>query len=115
MAGFVLDIYIEWIVRFVLRFAREFGAERWPIHQAKVTGAFCPKVGYGCEKAEINYTYSIDGETHLGSNVKPFIVSNSARKYAEQFPKGKRITVRVKPSNPSFSVLVDSENAVEIF
>jgi|SRR5881392_3197340 hypothetical protein len=110
MAGFVLDIYIEWIIRVSFRFAREIGTGRWPVYHARVTGAFCPKVGYGCEKAEVNYTYCIDGKIYVGTNVKPFVFSNSANIYAAQFPKGKQISVRVKPNNPSFSLLLDSEN-----
>src|SRR5947209_4644354 len=113
MAGLVIDIFVEWIFRVVIRFFRELGTGNWSVCTAKVTGAFCPKVDYGCDKAEVNYTYRIDGRTYVGTNVKPFVRLNSAKKYAAQFPQGKEISVRVDPSNSSFSLLLDSENDVQ--
>ena len=115
MGGFVIDIFAEWIFRVVVRLLREFGTGSWSVSQAQVTGAFCPEVRYGCEKAEVNYTYSLGEKTYKGTNVKPFVKSNSASKYAAQFPKRRKISVRVKPSDPSFSVLLDSENNVRRF
>ena len=113
MPGFVIDIYVEWIFRVVLRFIREFGTGGWPVCQAKITGAFCPKIGYGCARAVVNYAYSVDGKRYMGTNVKPFVILNTAEIYAAQFPKGKTVSLRVKPSNPDFSVLLDSENDVK--
>jgi hypothetical protein len=76
-------------------------------------GAFCPKIGYGCARAVVNYAYSVDGRTYMGTNVKPFVILNTAEIYAAQFPKGKTVSLRIKPSNPDFSVLLDSENDVK--
>jgi hypothetical protein len=113
MAGLVIDIYVEWIFRVVARLIQEIRTAAWSISPAKVTGAFARRVGYGCDKAEVNYTYRIDGKTYMGRNVKPFIFLNSANSYAEQFPKSKEISVRVNPRDPSSSRLLDSDNEVQ--
>lgn len=113
MAGFVIDIFAEWIFRVVVRCFREFGTGDWTACQAKVTEAFCRKVGYGCDKAEVNYTYRLDDKTYAGTNVKPFVFLNSAERYAAEFPKGQKVSVRVNPSNPSVSLLLDSDNDIQ--
>jgi hypothetical protein len=88
-----------------------FGSSKWPVYQAKVIRSFCPKVGYGCQKAEILYTYTVEGKKYKGKNVKPFI-GNSAQYYAAQFESGREIVLRVKPGNPSYSVVRDGDNNI---
>ena len=113
MAGFVIDIVVEWIFRVTVRFFRELGTGDWSICQAKVTGAHYRKAGFGCDKAEVNYTYRIDGKTFAGTNVKPFVSSRSAEKYAAEFPRGQEISIRVNPRNPSVSLLRDCDNDIQ--
>lgn len=110
MGGLVLDIIVEWVFRIAMRSLRSLSAIGWPIHEAKVTGTFVREADYGCDKAEIKYTFVVEGTPYAGTNVKPFVNSRSARSYAAQFERGRKIVARVKLDNPTLSILRDREN-----
>ena len=49
------------------------GSGTWPVAKATVTRSACPKAMFGCDLAEVYYTYRVDGELYTGINEKPFI------------------------------------------
>jgi hypothetical protein len=105
MGGLVIDIYIEYIFREIAFLARILRSYSWPVIKATVTGSReCG--GYGCDVAEVYYTYRFDGEHYAGVYKKPFILANAAGYYARNsVPKGAELVVRLKPGAPSISVV----------
>jgi len=78
-----------------------------------VTSSTCPKAMYGCDVAEVYYTYRVDGELYTGVNEKPFIYHHSGQNYVSNFAPGREFTVRVKPGYPLVSIVreVDQNNS----
>jgi len=98
MGGLVIDIYVEFLYRFVVGLLKRRGSNNWPEEKAEVTSSDCPRAGYGCDVAE-------NGELYTGIHEKGFIFHSSGRNYASEFPPGREITIRVKPGNPSVTIM----------
>jgi|ERR1700691_2755514 hypothetical protein len=103
--GFVLDIYVEYLVRVLIRLFRGWGAASWPVIHAKVTSTNFRAGGIGCAVADITYNYRFDGELYTGSDANPFILDRSAKDYLENYGRGTELPVRVKPGTPDLAVL----------
>jgi hypothetical protein len=109
MGGLLIDIYIEYLYRVVTRTIKRLGSTTWPITKATVTSSSCPRAGYGCDVAEVYYSYRVDGELYTGVNEKPFIIRNSGENYVSRFARGTEFTVRVKPQNAAVSLVRDGD------
>ena len=107
MLGLYIDILIEYLFRIVVRFVRKQRSSSWPLNQATVMHAVCPKPGLGCRVVQVGYTYRVDGESYAGTSSKPFLFDVSAEDYVKRHPAGTEIRVRVKPEEPARSVMVD--------
>jgi Protein of unknown function (DUF3592) len=105
MGGLVLDIYVEFIVRVIVRLFRARGSRSWPVVKAEVTGTSCNPGGFGCAVANITYEYRVNGELYTGADANPFVSTSSAKDYLEDYPTGSELLVRVKPGRPDFSVV----------
>ena len=81
MGGLFLDIYIEFIVRVIVRFFRARGSKSWPVVRGKVTATHLKRSGLGCAVAEFAYKYTVEGESYTGSSATPFIWTSSAEEY----------------------------------
>ena len=106
MGGLFIDLFIEYLIRVTLRGMNLLRSHRWPITKGTVLGAKSsgfPAVG--CPVATVDYEYAVDGVKYADSYNKPFISSGSAAAYADLFIKGADIKVRLKPGDPSVSVL----------
>ncbi len=102
MGGLVLDIYVEFIVRAIIRLFRAWGAASWPVIKAKVTSTNYRAGGIGCTVA---FKYRWDGELYTGSDAHPSISNTSAKDYLENYGTGTELPVRVKPDSPDVAVL----------
>jgi hypothetical protein len=109
MGGLFLDIYVEFIVRVIIRLFKAWGAKSWPVVQAKVKSTHCRPGGFGCAVADIAYTYRVDGELYMGSDANPFVWTSSAKDYLENYPRDTELPVRVKPGSPDFAVLLQKD------
>jgi hypothetical protein len=105
MGGLVLDIIVEYLIRVIGRAIKRYRSRAWPTVTATVVSSACPLSGYGCQVAEVVYSYRIKGERYLGTNKKPFISSDSGADYVRRFVRGTEFTVRVKPEDPEVSVV----------
>jgi hypothetical protein len=103
MGGLVIDIFIEYFYRAITRMIRRRGSGAWLVSKATVTSSSCPRAGYGCNVAEVFYTYRVDGELYTGVNEKPFIVHNSGENYVSRFAPGTEFTVRVSAKDAAIS------------
>ena len=72
MGGLVIDIYIEYLYRVLWRAVKRYGSRAWPLAKATVTTCSYPRAGFGCDVAEVYYTYRVDGELFTGIDEKPF-------------------------------------------
>jgi len=111
-----LDIWIEWLIRVLVRCYREVRARGWERREAIVASALAAR-GHtpGSEVAEIHYWYKVADERVSDCNRKPFLSSGSMHVYLSQFSAKKTIWVRVSPSDTSCSVLVDGDNSIRHF
>ncbi len=100
MGGLVLDIYVEYIVRVIIRLFKTWGAKSWPIIQAKVTSTNCRPGGFGCAVADITYTYRLDGELYMGSDANPFVWTSSAKDYLENYGRGTEVACARETGKP---------------
>jgi hypothetical protein len=109
MGGWFVDTFVEYLFRVTIRMLKRRGSTAWPAAKATVTSSACPKAGYGCDVAEVYYTYRIDGELYTGINEKPFVIRNSGENYVSRFAPGTEFTVRVKAKDAAVSLVRDGD------
>jgi hypothetical protein len=104
MAGFVLDIIVEYLIRVTGRAIKKGLSRDWPTTKATVVSATYDKTS-SCDLVQVVYAYRFNGERYPGRNKKPFLFSGNAEIYVRDFPPGKEFTVRVKPNKPEVSIV----------
>jgi hypothetical protein len=107
MIGWYLDIIVGYLLRTLVRFIKMRQSEGWPVEKGTISSAICPQASYGGPVAEVAYTYIHKGEYYSGLHTKAFILKGSAEDYVGQIPIGAEIPVRVKPTHPEASVVVE--------
>jgi hypothetical protein len=108
MAGFVIDIFVAFIVRWTIIFWRDATSSNWPTVPGTVVRCHLEKPGIGCMYVALQYKYKFNFERHDGALNKPYCyATNYAEAYARHHPSGSELKVRVSPKNPtrSFPVL----------
>jgi hypothetical protein len=108
MAGFVIDIFVAFIVRWTIIFWRDAASSSWPTVPGTVVRSHLEKPGIGCMYVAIQYKYKFNFERHGGALNKPYCyATNYAEAYARHHPGGSELKVRVSPKNParSFPIL----------
>lgn len=109
LAGWFVDIVVEYFFRTIMRMIRRRGSRSWPIAKATVTSSAFEHASYGCDVAEVCYAYRVEGELYTGMNEKPFFTDHWGKDYIRYFPPDKEFTVRVKPGDPSVSVVREDD------
>ena len=113
MGGWFVDIFVGYVITFCRIIARSLRARRrkdWCESRATVVGASCQTQSYMPRPvAEIVYTYRFDGGFYGGVDRKPFFLESSAKAYADQFPRGNTLTIRVKTGDPEISFVRDED------
>lgn len=105
MGGLVLDILVVFLIRTLANGFRHLRSAKWPTIKAKVFAACAEgSGGFGCAIAIVSYDYRVEGENYSGSYEEPCMSRSSAEDVARCYPKGKEITVRYHPHDPSRSV-----------
>lgn len=104
LAGDVLFILLEYLFRLTAFAIRRRISQTWPLTQATVTGVPVPKSGYN-HVVELDYQYKVEGKRFAGKSKIPFVFRINAEICAKQFVTGKELTIRVKPGDPSVSVV----------
>lgn len=106
MGGLVLDVWVEYLVRVVMRLVQVLRSSSWPTVSGKVNAAvYHQQSGLGCNSVEIFYEYHLDGRVYTGSYKNPFIFPVLAERYVARFPNGTELVLRAKPGKPSISVM----------
>jgi len=107
MAGLVIDIYIGFIVRWVIILWRGANSRRWPIVYGSVVRCHFEKQGYGGDYAVLQYKYKVDSERFNGVLKRPYIYPNYADAFVRHHPADMELKIRVNPQllGQSFPVL----------
>lgn len=108
LAGWFIDIVVEYLFRTIMRMVKRRGSRSWPIAKATVTSSAFQHSN-ACDVAEVYYAYRIEGELYTGTNKKPFMSDHWAKDYVDYFPPDKEFTVRVKPGDPSVSIVREDD------
>jgi hypothetical protein len=104
MGGWFVDIFVEWFVRMIVNDIKLVRSRYWTTVKGVITYSNCLRAGYGCHVTDVNYDYSVGGETHSGAHEEPFMSFSNGEEYAGKFPIGSVYPVRVSPRDPSDSV-----------
>lgn len=101
------DALIVYSVRAAIQLFRSHRARSWLFVKGEVTTSQQAK-GSICRLAELTYSYRVDGELCTGTLEEPFLVS-SPSVFADHYPPGAQIIVRVKPGNPETSFVREDD------
>jgi hypothetical protein len=104
MAGWVLDIIVEYLVRVMMRMAQLLRSNSWPTVTGEITSSFFVDAHYGCDIAELHYKYRAQGELCSGCYKRPCL-GFRGKEYVADMSKGTKVIVRVKPGQPSVSIM----------
>ena len=107
MIGWYFDIVLGYLIRTFVRFVKMRRSETWPVEKGTLLSATCPPAPYGGPVAEFRYTYIQKGEHYSGVYRKAFMLQSSAEEYAGQLPTRAELPVRVNPTQPEISVVVE--------
>ncbi len=107
MAGFVIDVYIEFLFRMIVNLIRRIGTSNWPVFTAIVSKSERRKPGMGCTVIVIDYKYRIADKRYEGTHKEPFFFDNYAEAYLRRFPGGAEFPVRINSKDQSRSVLAE--------
>ena len=107
MAGFVIDIYIGFILRWLVLLWRDVTSDKWPTVAGTIVQCNFEKHGYGGDYVVHEYKYKADLERFQGANKKPYIYPNYAEAFARHHPAGGelRIHIDAKDATRSFPVI----------
>jgi hypothetical protein len=103
MAGLVIDIFVAFIVRWIVIFWRKAGSHRWPTVTGNVVRCHLEKPGYGCAYVVLSYKFKMNFERYHGNIKKPYIYDNYAEAYTRRFPAGSELRIHVDPNDPTRS------------
>jgi hypothetical protein len=104
MAGFVLDIYIEFFFRTAMLWLNRSAASDWPVMNSVVVESKLREPGIGCTVVIIRYQYRNADVRCEGTHKQPFILANYADAYLRRFPCGAEFPVRINPKNRAESI-----------
>jgi uncharacterized protein DUF3592 len=108
--GWVLDVYVEYLIRVVARLIMRIRSASWRTVNGTVIYSEC-RGAIGCPVARVSYKYEVKGQEYEGVTAKPFIFHSSGELYAEHFPEGQQLVVRVSPQNAARSIVLENEQS----
>jgi len=105
MGGFVIDVYIGFLVRWIVILWRNAASCKWPIVAGSVVHCHFEEHGYGGDYVVLQY--KVEWERFEGVLKKPFIYENYAEAYTRHHPADSQLRIHVDPKDPtrSFPVL----------
>jgi hypothetical protein len=106
MAGFVIDIYIAFIIRALIVLWRAWESRDWPVITGTIRTSSYERPGYGCDYALICYQYKTTGERYEGILKKPYLFRNYGEAFVRRFPGGSEVAIRMNPHDQAKSMLV---------
>ena len=103
MAGFVIDIYIGFVVRWMIILWRGVGSRKWPTVSGTIVRCRFEKPGYGGNYVVLEYKYKVDWERFHGVIMKPYMYPNYADAFVRHHPPDMELKIRTDPKKPARS------------
>ncbi len=103
MAGFVIDIFIGFILRWFVLVWRNVVSAKWPTVAGTIVRCHFEKHGYGGNYVVLLYKYKADFERFQGEIKKPYTYSNYADAFVRHHPAASELIIRVDPKDPTRS------------
>jgi hypothetical protein len=104
----------------LLRRAKRRRARIWPSEQGQVLSANVVlksdggQPGSAAYYAQLEYSYTVHGQTYLGRLRRRFILKGRADKWIESFARNGVLTVRYNPQKAQDSVLLESDRTGDV-
>ncbi len=107
MAGLVIDIWIGFIVRWMIIIWREASSHQWPTFAGTIVRCEFEEHGFGGDYVVLRYKYKVNSERFDGMLKKPYMFPNYADAFVRHHPAGLELSVHVNPKahTRSFPVL----------
>lgn len=107
MGGLVIDIYIGFLVRWLVLVWRKTESSKWPTVAATIVCCHFEERGYGGDYVVLRYKYKADWERFEGEIKKPHMYPNYAEAFVRHHPEDSELRVHVDPKDPtrSFPIL----------
>jgi hypothetical protein len=99
MGGLFIDILVFFFVREFFRFFQFIRSMRWERITASVSGGVAHSPFWGCPLAQVHYRTGSNRGSQEECGEIPFILLESATKYAQKFSARQTVVVRVNPAN----------------
>lgn len=96
---FLVKVLLLCLVR-TIRAVKLFRSRDWPVAEATVTS-----VTTETQNVHVHYQYLASGLSHNDTDTRLFLWPGPAKVYADSFRPGALLKIRVKPDDPSVSVL----------
>jgi hypothetical protein len=103
MAGFVIDIYVGFLFRWLVLLWRYVASGKWPIVTGTIVRCHFEEHGVGGDYVVLQYKYKVEFERFKGAIRKPFVYSNYADGFVRHHSGGSELKIRVDPKNPARS------------
>jgi hypothetical protein len=103
MAGFVIDIWIGFLVRWGILFWRNPESRNWPTVSGAIVRCHFETHGYGGDYVVLDYKYKVEVERFQGSLHKPYIYPNYAAAFVRHHLPESNLRIRVNPKDPNRS------------
>lgn len=103
MAGFVIDIYIGLIARWMIILWRKTVSYKWPTVPGTIVRCHFEEHVYGGDYVVLQYKYKVSWERFHGVLNKPYIYPNYADAFVRHHPANGKLRIHVDPRNPARS------------
>ena len=101
MAGFVIDIFVGFVVRWLIILWRKKVSRNWPTLKGTVARCKFEKHGYGGDYVVLEYRYTVESGDFQGVIKKPYLYSNFAEAFVRHYPVDRELRIRVNPAKPT--------------
>jgi hypothetical protein len=100
MGGLVIDIYIGFLVRWLVLVWRKTESSEWPTVAGTIVRCHFEECGYGGDYVVLSYKYKVDCERFHGEMRKPYMYANYAEAFVRHHPEESELRIHVDPKNP---------------
>ena len=103
MGGLVIDIYLGFLVRWIVLAFRKVESAEWPVTAGTIVDCHYEQSGWGGDFVVLRYKYKANFERFEGEIRKPYIMDNYADAFVRHHPADDEIKVRVNPKDSTMS------------
>jgi len=102
MGGLVLDIYVVFLWKSIIRTIQFFGSLRWRRAVASLVNRNVQSPLFGCSTVRVYYRFESTPGYQVGEDEVPFCLVWDAKNFVERLPPGSTVKVRVRKGKTLF-------------